>query len=103
MRVKMLVWLGEDVEPGSIIDVDEDRGAELIADECAVPAQVEVVEDEPLEDRVVAAIAVLPEGGEHWTKDGKPDCDALAEIVGKRVPAAVRDAAWARVQGESAD
>lgn len=54
--------------------------------------------------RLVAAIAELdPENEAHFTKGGKPECDALATVSGiESVSAKERDAAWAEYQAQQA-
>lgn len=55
---------------------------------------------EPLtEARIIEAIGQLdPDNAEHWTNGNEPQIHVLKELLGQRVTAAERDAAWKTYQ-----
>lgn len=50
--------------------------------------------------RVTEAIERLdPQNTAHWNRNGAPQCEALSEVLGQPVSAALRDAAWELING----
>lgn len=88
---------------GKVVELPEEEARPLLALGAIVPAAVAPAPPPPAEgDDLVAAIAKLdPAREDHWTQGGKPECRALAEIIGRDVSAKERDAAWDAVQAQA--
>jgi hypothetical protein len=90
---------GKDVFIGDHVDVAGDEGKYLMSLRKAVKGHVDLnAKPTATVQEVIDAIDLLdPADKSVKTKDGKPECAALAEIIGKEVSAAIRDEAFAKV------
>lgn len=85
---------GKRYQAGETVELTPAQAAPLLRDGVVVGRHAEA-EPETLEERILDAIDELdPDNKDHWTNDGKPDATALAEIVGERVSAKLRDQVW---------
>ncbi|WP_419737934.1 hypothetical protein [Ruegeria sp.] len=104
---ELLIAGGDAVEPGAGADTDlpdpDAPPGPPGPDAPAPPADPERTErTEPAQRRaaLIRAMAALEPGHpDHWTRGGKPEVRALAQITGLRdIRAAERDAAWEAAQ-----
>lgn len=91
-----------------VIDMADDVAAALVAAGALLPAvepQLDSDDEEDEEetsakseiDAVTRIISTLsPDDPGNWTSDGRPVLAVLSEALGRRVSAALRDAAWAK-------
>lgn len=89
-------------------DVDDDTAEAF----CAIPGYRLALDAAPRKEKagagtaggadIAGAIGKLdPDNKDHWTADGKPDANALSDLLDRRVSAAERDAAWAAMQPDA--
>lgn len=85
---------------GDTVDMDKDQAEALLAAGVLAPvAGPGAAGDDLSVDDVIAAIQQLdPNNPEHYTKSGKPQTDALSELLGREVTARLRDKAFAQVE-----
>lgn len=52
-------------------------------------------------DELRNAISKLdPDNNDHWTTTGKPQTDALSDIIGRRIKSKERDEAWRKMNAQ---
>lgn len=106
MNVTVKVSKTVTLKPGAVIEVEYPKAEESMAlvargfaSWIGADREEEASSDLPV-DRIIAAIGKLdPENAAHFTKGGKPEVKALADLLGVEITAQQRDAAWAAVQG----
>lgn len=82
----------------SLSDKDADELLELGAIEESAQSTVPA-DAETRQTAIIDAIGTLdPANEDLWLRDGKPDTNAIAEIIGWAVTAGERNAAWATIQ-----
>ncbi len=107
MKVKVQsghsITLGRDhFLPGDICELEDAEARQLITSGVAAA----ITNGEPTDigggsfiDEIVSAIGTLPiDDGDLWTKGGKPQIAALADVLQKQITAGDRDKAWQRYQ-----
>ncbi len=118
MKIKAIITLhanGKAYTPGSIVDLADDEAQRLLSRGFAESGGQETTSNPPapqgqsqqhkaaptLED-IVDAIAAL-EPAKDFGKNGKPNVEALEDLLDANITAALRDEAWDIFQKEQAD
>lgn len=121
MKIKATITLhanGTSYPPGSLLDLADDEAARLVSRGFAEGGETEPAADTPapatqrgqspsrkpaptLED-IVDAIAAL-DPAKDFGKNGKPNVEALEDLLDANVTASQRDEAWERYQKDQSE
>lgn len=79
-----------------VVELDEARAAGAVAAGALTPLESSSgsEQERELEEVVMAIEALSPDDPGNWTADGRPALPVLSEALGRRISAALRDAAW---------
>lgn len=92
--IRTLMSKDGDKPPGTVIEVSKEEAARLISGLAAKPIDESATEKgEPTLKEIIAAARKAYEDGE-VTSQGKPEVQAISDILGVKITGEQRDGAW---------